>query len=185
MIELDKKLFLLLNMDMGEFGDQFFIFITSHSTFVYISLIAAFIVFRKFGLYAAFLTIALIGAGIGATDMFSNIFKYNIEKFRPLYTADIQLQANLVMDYLTLGLFGTVSGHASTSVFLAGFTSKIIKNKYYTTFAVIMAILICYSRIYLAMHFPMDITLGAIIGIVASILFYKLYVKLLTIRIKK
>ncbi len=178
MIELDKKLFLLLNGDMGEFGDAFFIFITSHATFLYISLIALFIVYRKYGLYATLLTLALIGTGIGATDMFSNIFKYNIEKFRPLYTANIQLQANILKDYLTLGLFGTVSGHASTSVFLAGFTSRVIKNKYYTIFAVIMATLICYSRIYLAMHFPLDIMFGAIIGLISSWLFYKLYVKI-------
>ena len=64
------------------------------------------------------------------------------------------------------GRYGTVSAHASTTVALALLSAGIIRRRWFTWVMVIATLLICYSRIYLAKHFPMDIVWGAALGAV-------------------
>ena len=62
------------------------------------------------------------------------------------------------------GLYGTVSAHAATNVSLAIITSLFVRRRWMTYLMVAVTIIICYSRIYLAYHFPFDILLGAMTG---------------------
>lgn len=172
MRELDRNLFLILNGDMGHLGDKIFTFLTSHTVFIILGVIALILILRKYGFLAMIISLLIILAGIGCCDMISNVFKYHVDKFRPIYTADIQLQAHYVESHISAGLYGPISAHAATSFFLAIFTSMVISNKFYTVFAIISAILISYSRIYLASHFPMDIIYGAILGGSFALMFY-------------
>lgn len=185
MTELDRSLFLALNGDMGDFADKVFLFLTSHTVFVIFIVIALFLILKKYGFWAALISLLIILAGIGTCDMISNVFKYNIEKFRPIYTADIQLQAHYVADSISGGLYGPVSAHAATSFLVAIFTSMVISNKYYTIFAIIAALLISYSRIYLASHFPLDIIFGIILGTGVAMLYYALLMFFTEKRIKR
>ena len=49
----------------------------------------------------------------------------------------------------------------------------------YTLLFFIWPILFSYSRMYLGVHFPLDVTMGAILGILIGYLFYVLSLKLL------
>ena len=49
---------------------------------------------------------------------------------------------------------------------LALLSAGIIRRRWFTWVMVIATLLICYSRIYLAKHFPMDIVWGAALGAV-------------------
>lgn len=175
MLDLDKKLFLMLNADLGSTADTIFLFLSSHKIFIILGIIALIIIWRKYGFWAAFIALIFIGAGIGTCDMIANIFKYHIEKFRPMYTADIQLQTYMIGYKISGGVYGTVSAHAATSFMLALFTSKVIKNWAYTIFVVLLALSISYSRIYLGVHFPSDLILGMLLGIVVALLYYKIF----------
>lgn len=182
MIELDKKIFLLLNGDLGQKADSFFVMMSSHWVFVVLAVVAILIIWKKYGFMTALFSLILIGAGIGLCDMTSNVFKYHIEKFRPMYTADIQLQAHMLSYKISSGLYGPVSAHAATIFFVALFSLKCIKNIYYTICAILVAILVSYSRIYLCVHFPLDIiagiAIGAVYACVLQIIFNKLTNKL-------
>ncbi len=62
------------------------------------------------------------------------------------------------------GHYGTVSAHAATVVSLAVFSGLAIRRRWFTVLIVLCTLLICYSRIYLAKHFPMDIAWGTLVG---------------------
>ena len=65
------------------------------------------------------------------------------------------------------------SGHtqAATTALTSG--ALILKKKPFTTFAVILSLLIGLSRLYLGVHYPKDVLVGLILGIAIAILCYK------------
>lgn len=63
------------------------------------------------------------------------------------------------------GRFGTVSAHAATIAALAVLSSAVIRRRWFTWLMVLCTLLICYSRIYLGKHFPMDLVWGTLVGI--------------------
>ena len=76
------------------------------------------------------------------------------------------------------GPYGTVSAHAATVAALAVISSLTIRRPWFTWLMVAVTLLVCYSRIYLACHYPMDLLLGLVVGIVSGGAMYLLYKKL-------
>jgi membrane-associated phospholipid phosphatase len=56
------------------------------------------------------------------------------------------------------------SGHTATAFCLALFVAYACKNKWVTILTILYAVLVGYSRVYLAQHFLIDAVAGAIIG---------------------
>ena len=75
------------------------------------------------------------------------------------------------------GRFGTVSAHAATSVTLAVLACTTIRRRWFTLLMVLCTAAICYSRIYLAKHFPVDLLLGTGVGILTGLFMLWLYKK--------
>ena len=63
------------------------------------------------------------------------------------------------------GKYGTVSAHAATVVTLAALACGAIRRRWFLYVMIVSTILICYSRIYLAKHFPMDLAWGTLVGL--------------------
>lgn len=77
------------------------------------------------------------------------------------------------------GRYGTVSAHAATIVAAVTLSPLVIRRRWFGLLAFFVALLVCYSRIYLAKHFPIDILLGAITGATIACLLYLLYRRLI------
>ena len=63
------------------------------------------------------------------------------------------------------GRYGTVSAHAATVVALAALSIAAIRRRWFAGLMIGCTLLICYSRIYLAKHFPMDLFWGTLLGL--------------------
>ena len=64
------------------------------------------------------------------------------------------------------GRYGSVSAHAATIVALSLFAARTIRRRWFSGLVTLCALVICYSRIYLGKHFPMDLVWGALVGAV-------------------
>ncbi len=73
--------------------------------------------------------------------------------------------------------FSCPSGHTLAS--FEGAVSVFLFNKKWGTGALVLAALIGFSRLYLYVHFPTDVLLGALLGTGIAILSYFIYKKLL------
>ena len=73
------------------------------------------------------------------------------------------------------GRYGTVSAHAATAVALATLAAATIRRRWFTLLILLYILAICYSRIYLAKHFPMDLAWGALVGLALGYGAYGLY----------
>lgn len=115
-------------------------------------------------------------------DMISGIFKHagllkNLwpsfpARLRPMYTPELEGLIHVVKEG---GQYGTVSGHAATMTAMAVLAITAVGRRWFTWLMVVTVALICYSRIYLAYHFPVDIALGVVTGLVSGAAMLLLY----------
>ena len=54
-------------------------------------------------------------------------------------------------------------------------SAKVIRRNWFTILMVCCTLLICYSRIYLAKHYPMDILWGSLLGVVLGLVAARLF----------
>lgn len=73
------------------------------------------------------------------------------------------------------GRYGTVSAHAATIVALAVLSAPAVRRRWFTLLMVLCTAAICYSRIYLGKHFPMDLVWGSLVGAALGRATYAVY----------
>ena len=108
------------------------------------------------------------------SDQSANIFKDSFQRMRPCFNEIIQNSVRLVKDSCG-GKYGFFSAHSSNSFSLAVFFGLLYRDfsKYPIYFTIIYAALISYSRIYLGVHYPLDIIFGALFGVINGLLIYR------------
>lgn len=117
----------------------------------------------------AFITIAL-------SDQISvHLFKNVFLRLRPCHNPALEGSLHLVNNACG-GMYGFVSSHAANSFSVLFFLTPQLKNKipYLWWSMIAWAVLLCYCRIYLGVHYPFDVLCGAMIGSVIGLLTYQL-----------
>ena len=176
LITWDKEVFAALN-GMGQPAwDPFWMFITDKWSSIPLYLALLFITFYFLGRKKAFLLLVGIAPMIAATDQLANVFKYGFERLRPCYDPDLEQVLRLVKDSCG-GKFGYFSAHAANSFALATLFSLGFRRylAILPFFLFLWASLVAYSRIYIGVHFPLDVLTGMAVGLLNGTIFYLLY----------
>jgi undecaprenyl-diphosphatase len=123
---------------------------------------------------AIYTLVAIISVIIAADRFTSGFMKPYFQRLRPCYEESIQGMIHMITG--CGGQFGFVSSHAANSFGFAMITWLIFRNKY-PQFGLIFlwAIPVSYSRIYLGVHYPSDVIIGAMIGMIIAWIIYKIY----------
>jgi undecaprenyl-diphosphatase len=112
------------------------------------------------------------------SDQLAGIFKTGVSRLRPCHDPAL---TGLMRDVKCGGQFGFYSSHAANTFFIATFMSLLLYKKYRLLPCIlfIWAIIVSYSRIYLGVHFPLDILMGALMGFFAGGFFASLALKVI------
>ncbi len=171
----DHDLFLWLNFDGGAFMDTIMSVVSGKFTWVPLYLLLIYLVWHHRGWRRALIFILSVVVAVGLSDMVAGIFKHTgllkhlWESFpvrlRPMHTPELEGLVHLVGGG---GQYGTVSAHAATTASVALMGAMEIRRRWVTLLLVVWFILVSYSRIYLAFHFPQDILLGWFTGAVCA-----------------
>ena len=125
--------------------------------------------------------IFVISIMITITDQGANLFKDSFQRLRPCFDETVRDSIRLVKDNCG-GKYGFFSAHASNSFSLAIFFGLLFRDRirYVILITLVYASFISYSRIYLGVHFPIDIIFGGLFGLLIGFSVYKfVYLKFL------
>ena len=113
---------------------------------------------------ACVLMIIVIGLAVGAADFIaSGILKDWVARPRPSRVPELEGVLHLVNGYKS-GRYGFVSSHAANTM-ACGLLFSLIWSKKITTGGLMLWVAAnCYSRMYLGVHYPLDILGGLIVG---------------------
>lgn len=175
LIEYDRELFLYLNGLGTTTWDGFWMFYTTKFNWIPFYALLGYLMYRRLNSKMFVLTLVVIALMITFTDQITNVFKHGFERFRPCHQDGVAEYMRLVKDHCG-GRFGYFSGHASNSMSLAFFIGLKLRAKYkfMLSFMVIWAMAMAYSRIYVGVHYPLDVLSGMLFGACSGFLFYRL-----------
>jgi len=186
LLQFDKEVFLYLNGLGTETWDGFWLYLSEKISFITIPLyvLLLFLSYKSFGLKKTGVLLVAIALMITCTDQLANFFKYGVGRFRPCHDDEVSGVMRLVKSYCG-GKYGYFSAHASSSFALASFFTALFKDKFkfLILFLMLWALFVSYSRIYIGVHFPLDVLTGLAIGCILGWLFAKLFI-LATLKIK-
>lgn len=172
-IQLDQEALLYLNGLGTEQFDALWLGITHQFNWIPLFLIVIFLVFKYFGWKrGGFIILAMI-VMVAFSDQFTNLIKNSVQRLRPNNDPAIK---PLLRPLLTSPRgFSFMSGHATTSTIFSVFVILLLKNKFkYVYFILLFPMVFAYSRLYLGVHYPIDIFVGLCIGTTLAIGYFKL-----------
>jgi len=169
MIDLDTSIFLSVNSRHNAYWDTFMWLVSRKFVWVPFYASIAYVIFRSYRwkvIVPCLLAMSLI---FFITDSFSNdIVRPYVARMRP-GNLDNPLSVWVhIVDNHRGGRYGFPSCHAANAWGLALFAWMLFRRSYLTLFMVGWAVLMCYSRLYLGVHYFGDALVGMLIALVAS-----------------
>jgi len=173
LLALDVRLFVYLNGLGSETFDGLWLFITRQINWTPFFLLLLYIIYKKIGGKQTLYVVLSIALLLLVTDQITNLVKFGVERLRPCNNPDIKSYIRIVQSRSSFSYF---SGHAANSMAAAMFIYHVIKPYFrYAIFLFLWPLIFAYSRIYLGLHYPLDILSGYIFGMTAGFLAYKIY----------
>ena len=183
---LDQQIVLFINGLYNPQLDDIMWFISDKFVWFPFYLLLFILVYSKVKLKSAILFTLLGFAAVGLADFTATfIFKEMIGRYRPSHSEAIGHLLHFYEfkpdEFYKGGQYGFVSGHATNSFVIAWLFIKRLKSFYKWITPVLLgwAITVCFSRIYLGVHYLSDIIGGMLLGTVIAFLFYKIYLKVI------
>ncbi len=165
LVHLDRTVFYFINHTLGNpFFDLIMPWLREKLVWIplYIFLISfCLIKYKLKGLYL----ILLLMIAVGLSDLISaHLIKILVQRPRPCNNFSL---ARLIIKRVACGNgFSFVSSHASNHFAIAGFLIAVFGTRYRWVIpaAFAWAFLICFAQVYVGVHYPVDVTAGAILG---------------------
>lgn len=173
--EIDQELFLLLNGGHTPFWDTVMYYISEKLTWVPLYLFLIFLIYKSEKRESLFIIFTLIIAVSIADQVTSGFMKPFFMRFRPCRDPVIQDLVHIVGGHCG-GQYGFASSHSSTTFAIAMTAFLFLRQHYrYVFLLFIWAAIVAYSRVYLGVHYPGDILVGGLLGILIGFLVYRGY----------
>lgn len=167
LIDIDSDALLAINGLHDTFQDAFWFMVSSKLASVLIALGLIWVLLHKRRSYALLVIVMLALTITIADQVSSGIIKQLVERFRPTHDPDIGALVHTVNGYRG-GMYGFVSSHAANAFGAITLISLIMRQRLVLFPLLVWALMQCYSRIYLGVHFPGDILGGIVVGLASG-----------------
>lgn len=161
-IAWDKQLFLFLNNLGSQNYDGFWMFVTKQLNWIPLFIVVFYLIFKNIKKKEVLFLVVLLALLITFVDQTTNLVKFTFERLRPCSDSDLagKMRAVWVRDS-----YSFFSGHASNSMATTVLIYMIARPFFrYAYLFFVFPLVFAYSRIYLGLHFPLDIICGYAFG---------------------
>lgn len=173
LVEFDKQLFLDINRQHAEWLDPIMLFFSSYTSWAIVAVfVLVYLLYinskkRRWSL-ACFFVLSVL-----STNLLNHLVKVIVKRPRPIHEPDF---ANLIHAIEKFdSSYSFFSAHSSSSFALAVFALLVVKKKWFTFVSLFWASVVAYSRIYVGKHYPGDVIVGILFGILMGIVGWKVY----------
>ncbi len=167
--DFDRFLMLAVNGSWGAGWDNFWWLMTQPWFWTPLFAATIWLFYKRFGWQQMLIALGFVVLGLALADQTANFFKTHTPKFRPTRTllpwdgVPYNTLIHTVKGYIG-GNFGTVSGHSATAMAI-GMTAAGIYRRWWFSLAMgIYVSFTAFSRLYLGVHFPLDVLFGLTAG---------------------
>ncbi len=170
--QIDKELLLYLHRQSTPFLDTLMAGITEENNWIPLYLVLLIALFRQFGWQGIYSMVAVILVVVISDQLTSSFMKPFFGRYRPCHDPEIGHLITIVTK--CGGPYGFVSSHAANSCAVSAFFILLFhKSHRYVWWLVVWPFLFSYSRIYLGVHYPLDILFGGLTGLGIGWLMYQ------------
>ena len=178
------KLLLAINGHNSRFFDGLMIFFSDKYVWLPFYVVVMGFMYKYYGKLSA-IFILVICLFVGISDFSStHFFKEVFERLRPCHN-------DYLKPYLHIlncgGRYGFISSHASNVTTFGTFCFFIFwkYNRVIVYTVLLWCLIVCYSRVYLAAHYPSDVFCGMILGVLLGFMGYRISHGLINRRLNK
>ena len=174
---LDRQLLEFFNGSNSVFLDSVAITFTSGLTWIPLYVALLYLVIKnsenmaQFGLIVgSVLLCMLLSDGVA-----EYLVKPYVGRLRPSADPAVKYLIDVVGNYRESTTFSFPSAHAANTAAVAVFFSLLVRNKSLSVMLLLWSVLNCWTRLYLGVHYPGDILVGFLWGIISAVVSYSVY----------
>jgi len=165
-VNWDKAAFLAINSLHNPFFDFVMYWLSNRPLWIPLYVFLIYLIVRHYRRNAWYILLSVIILVVLTDQVSVHLFKNVFHRLRPCHDPILSGMV-YTLNGECGGTYGFISSHAANSfgfvVFLFPFLRKIVPGLNWALIA--WAALVSYSRIYLGVHFPLDVIVGAMVGV--------------------
>lgn len=181
---IDRSIVVAVNGTHNPFFDEFFWLVSSTLFWAPLYLYLLHTVWKTYRWRNFLIFLGLVALMILVTDKSSVLlFKDTVQRYRPSHNLLIKDQLHYYLkkngELYVGGDYGFISSHATNFFAITLFAGMTLRKRYPKLIWILLGIsvLVCYSRIYLGVHYLTDVLCGAVWGTIWGYIFYRIYMK--------
>ena len=175
LMSLDREFFLYLNGFHTPWLDPVMLFISNTLAWLPLYVFLLYLIIKDYGNDTWFVLSGIVLTIILADQVTSTFMKPYFGRLRPSQDPTLETLIHLVNGYKG-GKFGFASSHAANTFGTATFLFLLFgKKRKWIPVLFLWAAIVTYSRIYLGVHYPGDILVGSLVGMLAGVAGFKFF----------